>query len=147
MDTLDQNTSDEIALDTSFGMVSRYGAVLRMCDRAIVTNPFLARRVEAYVPHIETSIIPNFLNAEQQALSARLFRTKRQTGFVSNGLVHVGYFSGTPTHNRDFAVVTSALARLLSDNPQVVLRVVGFLEPKGALVPHRDRIETYPFQF
>ena len=39
-----------------------------------------------------------------------------------------------------------ALARLLDRDPRLVVRVVGFLEPRGELLRHRNRLEVYPLQ-
>jgi glycosyltransferase involved in cell wall biosynthesis len=146
MHTLDQDTATEPALDTWFGMFSRLGTVLRMCDGAITTNQYLAHRIEAFAPHLTTRIVPNFFNAAQQALSSRLYDAKRRSGFVSGDRIHIGYFSGTPTHNRDFAVAAPALARVLDAEPRAILRVVGFLEPKEAMARHHGRIEQFPLQ-
>src|SRR5207249_4477447 len=83
LDTLDQNANDDAALDAGFAAFARLYALLRMCDRAIATNPFLARQVEASAPHVRAQVVPNFLNSEQQSLSALLFDAKRRSGFES----------------------------------------------------------------
>lgn len=144
--TLDQDPEVEATWDCWFTNIGRTGATLRLCDGAITTNAFLARQIEAYAPRLRARVVPNFLNREQQALSRRLFEAKRGSGFARDGRVHIGYFSGTPTHNRDFDVAAGALARLLDRDPRLVLRVVGFLEPRGELLRHRDRLEFHPLQ-
>jgi glycosyltransferase involved in cell wall biosynthesis len=146
IDALDQEPEAEATWDAWFGMIGRIGATLRLCDRAITTNAFLARQIETFVPRLTVSMVPNFLNREQQAISRKLFEAKHSSGFTRDGKIHIGYFSGTPTHNRDFAVVQTALARLLERDPRLVVRVVGFLEPRGELLRHRDRLEIYPLQ-
>jgi glycosyltransferase involved in cell wall biosynthesis len=146
IDALDQDLKEDATWDTWFGMIGRIGATLQLCDRAITTNAFLARQIETFAAGMHTSVIPNFLNSEQQALSRRLFEAKRRSGFARDRQIHIGYFSGTPTHNRDFAVAQGALARLLNHDPRLVVRVVGFLEPRGELLRHRDRMEFHPLQ-
>jgi glycosyltransferase involved in cell wall biosynthesis len=145
LETLDQNPWDEATLDVWYAALGRNGALLRMCDRAIATNEFLAGRIADF-SKLPTGIIPNFLNAEQQALSSRLFGEKRRSGFLSDGSIHVGYFSGTPTHNRDFAIAAPALARLMDEDPRVVLRIAGFLDLDERLSRHRGRVEFIPLQ-
>jgi glycosyltransferase involved in cell wall biosynthesis len=145
LNTLDQEISHE-ALETWFAAFARLGVLLRLCDRAITTNPFLAQQIEAFAPDVRARVLPNFLNRQQQALSSRLFERKRKSGFMSDRNIHIGYFSGTPTHNRDFAVSAHALARVLDDDPRVILRVVGFLDLKDALAQHRERIEIHQLQ-
>ena len=145
LETLDQDPWDEATLDVWYASLARNGALLQMCDKAIATNEFLARRIVDF-SKLPTSIIPNFLNAEQQAVSSRLFGEKRRSGFVSDGSIHVGYFSGTPTHNRDFAIAAPALARLMDEDPRIVLRIAGFLDLDARLARHQDRIEFLPLQ-
>ncbi len=146
LDTLDQDIErDEIWQDW-FGWVGRTAATLKICDAAIVTNTFLARCVEEYAPGTRTNIVPNFLNRRQQELSLSLLSSKRASDFARDEHIHLGYFSGTPTHNRDFAIAEGSLARLLDRDPRVVIRVVGFLEPTGGTVSYQDRLEFYPLQ-
>jgi glycosyltransferase involved in cell wall biosynthesis len=144
--TLDQDPEAEATWDNWFGWIGRTGATLRLCDGAITTNAFLARQIEAFAPWLRARVVPNFLNCEQQAVSRRLFEAKRSSGFARDAQIHVGYFSGTPTHNRDFAVAQAALVRLLDRDPRPVVRVVGFLEPEGELLRHRDRLEVHSLQ-
>ena len=145
-DALGQPITSQDVWDYWFAYVGRIGATLRLCDGAIVTNRFLAEKLAAYTPHIAPRILPNFLNRRQQAESERIFASKQRTGFARDGKIHIGYFSGTPSHNRDFEVAVSALRTMLDTYPEIVLRTVGFLKPKDFLPDHRDRLETYPLQ-
>jgi len=144
METLDQ-TVDESGLQAWFGWISRCGATLRLCDRAITTNALLAERIHRFA-HVPTRVIPNFLNRAQIELSDRVRRAKAASGWARDGSLHLGYFSGTPTHNRDFAIVAPALARLFEEDPRIRLRVVGFPPTSTLLDPYSDRIETIPLQ-
>ena len=56
----------------------------------------------------------------------------------------VGYFSGSPTHTRDFAIAAPALAHLLGTDPDVRVRVVGYLDETGPLRQFKDRVEILP---
>ncbi len=144
LDTLDSRVSDQ-DLDMWFASVGRLGATLRLCDGVIVTNAYLAERVRRYADR-ETHVIPNFLNREQVTLSEQIFERKRKSGFQRSAQIHVGYFSGTPTHNKDFEIVAGAVARLMERDPRVVLRVVGYLELKAQLSAFSSRIEFHPLQ-
>lgn len=144
LDTLDSPT-DERSLDLWFASVGRLGATLKLCDGVIVTNAYLAERVRRYADR-PTYVIPNFLNREQITLSERIFAAKVKAGFPRSEQIHVGYFSGTPTHNKDFEIVAGALARLMRRDPRIVLRVVGHLELKSHLTSFASRIEFHPFQ-
>ena len=144
--TLDQNLESEAVLDNWFARISRHGTLMRLCDGAIVTNAFLAQQAEAFLQKGNVKVVPNYLNREQQNLSTTLYNVRRANRFQNDGRINIGYFSGSPTHNHDFAIAAPALARLMDDEPRVHLRIVGFLEMKGKLAAHSDRIEIVPLQ-
>jgi glycosyltransferase involved in cell wall biosynthesis len=89
--------------------------------------------------------VPNVLNRAQQAYSRELLDAKTAHGYRRSGPVTVGYFSGTPSHVRDFAIAGPALARLLDEDDDVSVRIVGYLDDLGALEPHRERVEFQKF--
>jgi hypothetical protein len=59
--------------------------------------------------------------------------------------VVIGYFSGTGSHNRDFATVTPVLAELMARYPQLWLHVSGQLDVGGPLLRYWDRIRRAPY--
>jgi glycosyltransferase involved in cell wall biosynthesis len=144
MDTLDQNTA-EADLDFWFGVMARIGETMRLCDGVILTNEYLARRASDFCG-LPSWVVPNFLNGAQLDISARIVERKRASGWRRDGRIHLGYFSGTPSHNRDFAIIADTVAELLQRDRRLVLRIVGFLEPKGRLAAMADRIERFPLQ-
>lgn len=144
--TLDLRLVTDRDWDFWFGDMSRLGATLRECDEAIATNPFLAERIGEFAPGMPVAVIPNFLNRLQTEVSRRLVARKRTTDWQRDGHVDIGYFSGTPTHNRDLLVASPALAALLARFPHVRLRIVGFIQLNAHLEPYRDRITTVPLQ-
>lgn len=144
METLDQ-TVDEAALQAWFGWIARCGATLRLCDGAITTNELLAQRIRDFAD-LPTWVIPNYLNQAQLELSQRALDAKVASAWARDRFIHVGYFSGTPTHNRDFAIVAATLARLMQEDERIRLRVVGFPPTSEQLAPLGDRIEILPLQ-
>ncbi len=146
LDTLDQPYENEAAWNHWFAYIGRIGGTLRLCDGAIVTNDFLAERVKEFAPWMVPQVVPNFLNRVQQKISRQIMAAKQISAFERDDKIHIGYFSGTPTHNWDFEIAESALASLLDQDPRLIVRMVGFLEPRGPMVKHRDRIEIYPLQ-
>jgi len=143
LDTLDQDTKPAAAWDWWFAYVGRIEATARLCDGAITTNQFLAEQMAEIVPG-PVCIVPNFLNRRQQEVSESLLAAKRARGFTGDGPVTIGYFSGTPSHNRDFSIVTPALARLLDRDPDVRVQIVGFMEAIGPLATHAERVNRVP---
>ena len=143
LDTLDQDLDNPLVWDTWFASVSRLGATMRLCDKVIATNEYLAARVQAFAD-CPVGVVPNFLNREQMEISGEIFREKASRGFARNGQIHLGYFSGTPTHNKDLALATEALVGLLHLEPRIILRVVGFMDLPERLRAFGARVETYP---
>jgi glycosyltransferase involved in cell wall biosynthesis len=141
--TLDQDFEHPNVWDFWFAYIGRVGATLRLCDRVIVTNECLAARARRMGPR-DIRIIPNFLNSAQLEISRRILQAKRASGFARDGRVHLGYFSGTPSHNRDFEIISEVLYRLLAEDRRLHVRVVGFLDLKGRLGQHQDRIDRHP---
>lgn len=142
--TLDADISGpHAAWDHWFGWISRIGQTFRMCDAAITTNSFLGERLHEF-HQVPVAIVPNFLNREQLAISDLIYEEKRRRGFLRTPEIHIGYFSGSPTHNRDFSMIAEDLAEVMTRHDNVRLRVVGFMEPKGDLCRLADHIEFYP---
>jgi len=143
--SLDQDMHDEAMWNEWFGYVGRLSTLMRLCERVIVTNDYLAARV-AECSGKPVSVIPNFMNRAQLAYSDRLFEAKHARRFAREAHLHIGYFSGSPSHNRDFEIASPALGRLMANDPRIRLRVVGILEVKGPAAQYAERIERLPFQ-
>ena len=146
LETLDQPTDAAVHWDLWFALVGRVGATARLCQGGVTTNGFLAHRMADLLGGAPVGIIPNYLAPDQEVISRQLLDAKRRRGFHGDGRVTVGYFSGSPTHNKDFAVAAPALARLLTADPLVDLRIVGFPPPNGPLASFEGRIEIVPLQ-
>ena len=132
--------------DGWFAIVGRTGATLRLCDRVITTNRFLAEKITEFTPGKPVAVIPNFLNAEQLAICERMLGQKQRYGYAVDPPIYLGYFSGTPTHAHDFAILVDALARLLAADKRLALRLVGHVAPPPKLARFAERIERYPLQ-
>jgi len=144
MSSLGKDEDVNAEWDVWFAYMGRLNASLAACRGATTTNSLLASRLSAYVDH-GAAVVPNVMNRTQQAFSRELLDAKVTTGFRRAGPVTIGYFSGTPSHVRDFAVASTSLARLLDEDDDVSVRIVGYLDDLGALEPHRDRVEFQKF--
>lgn len=148
--TLDQDMRHESAegdelWNVWFGYLSRIRAAMELCDGFISTNRLLVD--EAYaLTGLPGWVVPNFLTHEQVDYSTRLVEARVAAEGRRDGRLHIGYFSGTPTHNKDFAIVHGALRDIMEAYPDVVVRLVGHLELKGtALSGFAARIDRVPF--
>lgn len=144
MSSLGKDSDVNAEWDVWFAYMGRLRASLDVCRGATTTNPVLARQLSAYVEDAP-AIVPNVMNRAQQAYSRELLDAKVANGWRRSGSVTFGYFSGTPSHVRDFAIASPALARLLDEDDDVSVRIVGFLDDLGALEPHRERVEFQKF--
>lgn len=104
--------------------VSLYRRMLLESDAVLASTPIL---VEAARALGKTSyLLPNgsrdsVRRASERALAGRL-------PSPSGRDVVIGYASGTKTHQRDFATVVPALARLMREFPHLRLQIVGMLD-------------------
>lgn len=121
--------------------VHKYRRMLLECDRVTVTTEYLAN--EARRLGRPVSIVRNSINAEQLEAAAQVV-DDRVAAPASKAIV-VGYFSGSRTHQRDFAQAERALLRLLQEIPGLRLRVVGFLELSAPWQEFESRVERRGF--
>ena len=127
-----------------FAAFSRMRLTMDLADELIVTNEYLAERTREVIDR-PIHIVPNFMGEEQIAYSRTLVASRAAAGRASDGFFHLGYFSGTPTHNRDLAIASGAVARLLRSDESLRLRLVGYLELKDSpLAGLEDRIDVVP---
>lgn len=145
VDSLDQDITNPQVWDSWFAYVTRLGRVLELCSGVIVTNKYLAEKVKAF-SNKPVAVVPNFLNREQLDMSDRIFDDKRRSGFARDSVFRIGYFSGTPTHNKDLQVAASALERILDRYSNVKVRLAGFMDVKKHFPRHSERVEFIPFQ-
>lgn len=108
-----------------FAYISRLGFTAAMADGFLTTNDFLGGHLtEKFGKPYQ--IICNSLNLEQLEISDQCLKRKKKTRSVKP--FTIGYFSGTPSHINDFRIVYPELIQLLSDFPDMCLKVVGFME-------------------
>ena len=128
-----------------FGEVARYGATLSLCDKIITTNTYLAERLREF-SHKEVSIIPNFLNEEQLAISGNIYEDKKSGNFIRKDPVYIGYFSGSNTHNKDFRIVSDSLIHILEKYDNVKLLIMGHLQLDKRFRKIKDKIIRLPYK-
>ena len=97
--------------------------IAKKVDGFLCTNEFLADKLKRSF-NKPTQVISNSLNREQVEVSDKLIKKNniKQDGFV------IGYFSGSPTHVKDFRLIEAELIRFLNSHEDAKLRVVGDME-------------------
>lgn len=145
LNTLGQDNESDLVWDYWFSYISRMGETLRLCDAAITTNDYLAEKITAF-SGLPVTVVPNFINKEQLNISEKLFHKKINSRFVRDEKICVGYFSGSPSHNLDYAIVVPALAEVMENNPQVELMVVGYIDQGPELKRFGTRVKRESFR-
>ncbi len=143
--TLGLDVTQKGLWDEWFAMIARMGQTLRLCDGAITTNEFLAQKLANY-SGLPVFVVPNFMNQEQLELAEKIFAEKERLRFAGNGKVCLGYFSGSPSHRLDYAIVEPALAEVLAERPDVEIMVVGYIDHGPVMREFGHRISRQPFQ-
>lgn len=126
--------------------VAYFGSVQTMAKRMdffITTNEFLAGKLKDSFGK-PCKVIRNSLN-EEQIKSSLVYVEQAKKRENENFMV--GYFSGSPTHAKDFAVAEPELVRFLEKHENVILNVVGYMRfSKGAeKLLKKERIRFLPF--
>ena len=125
-------------LDLYWQGVRRYRTTLEACDGYIGSTSYLCERI-GELTGLPTYRFANGVGRElARAADAQLRRPR------ARGPVRLGYFSGTNTHNEDWAFIEPAVVDLLRQRPHVQLWLGGLLDTGEALQPFADRIRRLP---
>ncbi len=111
--------------------------VLRSCDGVLVSTEFLAQQVQALD---KTTWIHRNAASFQMVRLSQQARTQRR---LRDDRLILGYASGTPTHQKDFALAAPALMEFLRRTQQAALWVIGYLELGPEWLEFADRLRTF----
>ena len=114
---------------------------VRVCTTS--TN-FLAEKLKER--NKQVFVVKNRLSSQDVAWAEQIFG-KKATSYQlrATDTIRIAYFSGTASHNKDFAVITPVLVRLLEKYPQMRLVLVGPLDVTSVLNQFASQIERAPF--
>jgi glycosyltransferase involved in cell wall biosynthesis len=121
--------------------VRRYRATLERCDAVLVTGEYLARLVQALGK--PAFVDRNALDGETIALAETISAIENRKSKIENRLT-LAYFSGTNTHDYDFAQAADAVADVMERYPQVDLLIVGPLHLDERLQRFGKRVRHLP---
>lgn len=118
-------------------------AMAKRMDFFITTNDFLAKKLKKSL-NKPVKVIRNSLNREQVGASLVYIERKK---LKKDGEFVIGYFSGSPTHAKDFAVVEPELIKFLNKYDDVMLNVVGYMRfsKEAEKLVESGRIRFLPF--
>lgn len=124
INTLAEDLSDPGLYDYWFAYISRLFLAADSCEAFISTNEYIASRLRQDFGRT-CYIMPNFLNREQEDISRSLWEQKQRTGAKKPFMI--GYFSGSPSHQNDFATIAEEVKDLLREFHDIKLKIVGFM--------------------
>ncbi len=137
--------SNETELDFWFGQTERNCMIAKLCDSMITTNQCLAQHLREDFDK-PCDVVQNYLNWTQEKVSKEYFDAKcvqePEMPFV------IGYFSGSPTHEKDLLVALPQLEQFLLEHADAQLTIVGYMElpEKYGYLARRQQIRFVPFQ-
>ena len=113
-------------------------------ETATTTTSFLADKLREKGKQV--FIIPNKLSKQDVEWADKALQEKNSKIINHKSkIIKIGYLSGTPSHNKDFATITSALCQLFERYPYMKLVLAGPLDTESALQKYADRIERVAF--
>ncbi|MBF0858623.1 glycosyltransferase [Gluconobacter sp. LMG 31484] len=120
------------------------------CDQGSTTTAELVFAMHSLRPVVH--LLPNIYDVPSLQRARLALRMRGEPGRVNtgDGLVRIGYATGSRTHQRDFAPICPTIAEILRQRPQA--RLVLFREPEThrpvllmeefpSLIPVQDQIE------
>ncbi|WP_195980083.1 glycosyltransferase [Clostridium butyricum] len=138
---------------------------LCMCDSAITTTERLAEELRNYVPEVyinrntasnrmvelsnkavyDRDILPykDIEFAKDKNEKKKILKARKHIS--DDKIVRIGYFSGSITHNDDINMILPVLERIMSENKNVELHIVGELDIPKELEPYKERIIANEF--
>ncbi|MFA5776892.1 MAG: glycosyltransferase [Parcubacteria group bacterium] len=106
------------------------------------TTAYLAEKLREF--NKKVFIIKNKLSVEDLRVVKEIEKNKSQIPNPKSQ-ISLGYFSGTISHNKDFAVITDALLEIMEKHSNVELFLVGPLDIESKLNKFKDRIKQLPY--
>jgi len=85
-------------------------------------------------------IVPNKISNHELEIADKILEKRKK----SDEFLRIGYFSGTYSHNKDFATIANALVEILRKYKNVKLVLAGLLDAEEKLNEFGDRIEILP---
>ncbi len=87
-------------------------------------------------------VVTNKISDIELEIANKLWQTRKKE--VKEDFVYLGYFSGTPSHNKDFATITDALLAVMRKYSNTKLILAGPLEQENGLNEFKNRIIVLP---
>lgn len=146
--------------------VNRMRRTMLECGRVITTTEGMAEELAHYVPEVfinrnvaseemvyfsektmyEQDVLPSLKRNQVPAneLAHWRYACERQVARAAEG-IKIGYFSGSITHNADFELIHDVIVRILHENKNVHLVLVGEISLPEDMADVANQITIEPF--
>ncbi len=119
-----------------------YHQLMERVGRVIVSTSGMRELAASSLgPETEIVIWPNLIDSATRSAFDQL----PSTADSHIDEVCLGYFSGSRAHDHDLELIAPVLAHLLDKFPQLQLRLGGYTQLPGVLLPYQERIEVIGF--
>jgi len=118
--------------------VARYRTTMEACDSYVGSTQALCERAT------EVTGLPSFRFANGVGLDLAKISDREVNRARVPGPLRIGYFSGTKTHDADWAMIEPAVVELLGSHPEIELWVGGLLNTGPGLDPFGARVVRLP---
>jgi glycosyltransferase involved in cell wall biosynthesis len=119
--------------------ILRFRKTLELSDAVITSSEFLAGAARKLGKPVY--IHRNAFSLEMHSLAERAYQSRKS----DPGTLVIGYASGSPTHDLDFALVAPALKGCLSRHPTTELWLAGRLDPGSEWGNLTSRIKKFGY--
>lgn len=121
--------------------VNRMKKTMQLCDYAITSTTRLKKELDKY--GLKEVFINRNTASDEMIMHSN--DAVKQYNKTSEDIV-IGYFSGSITHNENFEIVASDMLKILSEYPNVYLKIMGLLDIPDNFKEYRERIISVPFK-
>lgn len=108
----------------------------------VTSTEYLKNILEKYNKKVFVS--QNKISFQEEKLAQKIIAEKNEIKEKSD-FIKIGYFSGTPSHNKDFATIIPTIKNILKKYSQVKLFLVGQLDAGDELNQFKDQLVFLPF--
>lgn len=109
---------------------------LQISDLGISSTTTLANEMKKYIKG-EVMVLKNGYSNEQFEISKKLEASWP-------GIMNLGFFSGSETHDKDFSLIVPSLINLFEKYSDLKLHLGGYIDIPEELTKFKDRIIKYP---
>ena len=129
-------------LQRTLSFMEGVAKTMKMSDVVTASTFALMERVEKL--GIPSYVLPNNIGKNQIDLAENIKICRQAESSSLSKIIRIGYFSGTKTHEEDFAECAEALRATLLECPDVELLIVGHLDLPSSFNEYENRISRKP---